>query len=168
MVIDVGSILGPKLGPCWPLYRNKTPSRHTKKALKFVPTLKTARNASWTRPGNLQTSILAPLDLHFAPQDVDCDVHRPRFLNVLGCFRRCLDVLRSLWTRSDAFGRVRMCSDTFGYNRIHSEAFGLFSKNSFFYVFALVLDSFGRRFYKKLLSRHNMKIITTSNDPYPL
>ena len=59
---------------------------HPEKHQKLIPTLKTAQNASWTRPGALQTSILAPPDLHFAPPDLDFGAPRPRFLNVLGLF----------------------------------------------------------------------------------
>lgn len=48
-------------------------------------------NTSYSREGSWQglrhqTSILAPLDLHFAPPDLDVGAPRPRFLNVLGLF----------------------------------------------------------------------------------
>ena len=62
------------------------PQDPPKEHQKLIPTLKKAENTSWTRPGALQTSILAPLVLHFAPPDLEFDAPRPRFLNVLGLF----------------------------------------------------------------------------------
>ena len=55
-----------------------------------MPTLKTAQ----TRPGSLQTSILVPPDLDFAPPDFDFGTTRPRFLNDLALL---LSYLATLW-----------------------------------------------------------------------
>ena len=68
-------ILAPFGDPSWAhvghFFATRGPQDPSKKHHKLIPTLKTAQNASWTRPGALQTSILAPLDLHSAPQDFD-------------------------------------------------------------------------------------------------
>ena len=88
--IEFFSIWAPSWDPSWAhvghFFATRRPQDPPKKHQKLIPTLKTAQNASWTRPGALQTSILAPLDLHFAPPDLDFGAPRPRFLNVLGLF----------------------------------------------------------------------------------
>ena len=70
--IDFGSILGPKLGPCWPLFRHKTPSRLIKKASKISPNVQTS-------PKCVQDPSRSPPDLDFgAPGPPFCSP-RPRF-----------------------------------------------------------------------------------------
>ena len=61
-------------------FATRRPQDPPKKHQKLMPTLKTAQ----TRPGSLQTSILVPPDLDFAPPDLDVGATRPRFLNDLG------------------------------------------------------------------------------------
>ena len=62
-------ILAPSWDPSWAhvghFFATRRPQDHPKRHQKLVPTLKTAQNASWTRSGTLQTSMLAPPDLHF-------------------------------------------------------------------------------------------------------
>ena len=96
-------ILAPSWDPSWAhvghFFATRRPQDPPKKHQKLVPTLKTAQNASWTRPGALQTSILAPPDLHFAPPDLDFGAPRARFLNVLGLFLCYITTLLHLPSR---------------------------------------------------------------------
>ena len=76
--IDFGSILGSKLGPCWPLFRQRTLPRPTKKPCKIIPNAqdnpkcipdpsRTPRDLDFVAPEPrfwvFRTSILVPLDL---------------------------------------------------------------------------------------------------------
>ena len=60
-LIDLGSILRPKLGPCWPLIRHKTPPRPTKKTSKINANAQDSPNSSRI------------------PPDLDFGAPRPRF-----------------------------------------------------------------------------------------
>ena len=83
--LHFGSILGPKLGPCWPLFRHKTPSRPTKKASKMNPN---AQNG----PKYVLDLFRSPPDLDFSAPGPFCSrrpdfgAPRPQFLKVLGLF----------------------------------------------------------------------------------
>ena len=76
-------IWAPSWDPSWAhvghFFATRRPQDPPKKHRKLVPALKTAQNASWTRSRTLQTSILTPLDPHFAPPDLDFSAPRPRF-----------------------------------------------------------------------------------------
>ena len=76
-------IVAPSWDPSWAhvghFFATKRPQDPLRKDQKLVSALKMTQNAFWTRAGALQTSMLAPPDLHLAPPDLDFGAPRARF-----------------------------------------------------------------------------------------
>ena len=81
------------------------------------------------------------------------------FCEVFTSFRKFFEVFASFSRLSDPDGPIGMHSDAFASNW---KRLDVFQKFEIFWIFELFLDVSGRKFYKRLFSRHNMWRFTSS------